>query len=112
MAQEIDTVHLQLALTSLSKHISTSFPKILPLKLYTIGGALMITIIGNRISTEDVDVSIVKLIEKYGSLYPNIQSQFNKIISNVSQDLRRDGVDIGEAWMNWSVDLVLPDGII
>ena len=112
MAQEIDTVHLQLALTSLSKHISTSFPKILPLKLYTIGGALMITIIGNRISTEDVDVSIVKLIEKYGSVYPNIQSQFKEIILNVSQGLRKDGIDIGDAWMNWSVDLVLPDGPI
>lgn len=72
----------------------------------------MITVIGNRQSTEDVDVSVVQLVERYGAVYPNIQSELKGIILEVWKELKKDGIEIGESWMNWSVDLVLPDGII
>ena len=109
---DMDTLHLDLALTSLSKHIANTFPKILPVVLYTIGGAVMITVVGNRTSTEDVDVSVVQLVERYGAIYPKIQSELKEIILEVWEELDAIGIDIGKLWMNWNVDLVLPDGTI
>ena len=112
MAQDIDAMHLQLAFSRLSKYVSTIFPDVLPLELFTIGGAVIVTVIGSRMTTQDVDISIVKLHKKYGDQYPSIQTQFKSIISSVYEDLLREGINIGGAWMNWAVDLVLPDGTI
>jgi hypothetical protein len=109
---DIDVFYLQAALTLLSKHIANAFPKILPVVLYTIGGAVMITVVGNRQSTEDVDVSVVQLVERYGAVYPKIQEELKDMILDVWSELKKDGIEIGELWMNWSVDLVLPDGTI
>lgn len=112
MAQDIDAVRLQLAFSRLSKYVSEIFPDVLPLELYTIGGAVIVTVIGSRMTTQDVDISIVKLHKKYGDRYPSIQAQFKSIILSVYEDLLIEGIDIGGAWMNWAVDLVLPDGTI
>ena len=110
--QELDPATLQLALARLSKHITSQFPDILPLELLTIGGAVMITIIGNRNTTQDVDVSMVLACERYEHKYPQLKRDMQHLISGVYKELLADGIDIGEAWMNWSVDLVLPDGFI
>jgi hypothetical protein len=79
----MDTLHLHLDLTSLSKRIANAFPKISPVVLYTIGGTVMITVVGNRTLTEDIDVSVVQLVERYGAVYPKIQSDLKEIILEV-----------------------------
>jgi hypothetical protein len=112
MVAEINALSLQLALTKLSKHIGDEFPKVLPFTLYTIGGAVMITVVGNRMTTEDVDVSVVLALKRYGSVYPNIQDQLKMLVEKVWEEMERDGFPMHESWMNWAVDLVLPDGII
>lgn len=112
MVAEINALSLQLALTKLSKHIGEEFPKVLPFTLYTIGGAVMITVVGNRMTTEDVDVSVVLALKRYGSVYPNIQDQLKMLVEKVWEEMERDGFPMHESWMNWAVDLVLPDGII
>lgn len=112
MVNEINALSLQLALTKLSKHIGDEFPKILPFTLYTIGGAVMITVVGNRMTTDDVDVSLVLAQERYGSVYPNIQEQLRRLVEKVREEMEIEGVLMQQSWMNWAVDLVLPDGII
>ena len=54
MAQDIDAVRLQLAFSRLSNYVSETFPDILPLELFTIGGAVIVTVIGSRMTTQDV----------------------------------------------------------
>lgn len=110
MTQDLNHAVLQIALTRLSNRISATFPKVLPLICYTIGGAAMVSVIRNRPSTQDVDISIVLLEASYKDIYPNIRSQFKDLVMEVYVELFREGLDIGELWCNWMVDLVLPDG--
>jgi hypothetical protein len=112
MEKDLDNAALKIALTRLSKHISNTFPNVLPLVCYTIGGATLVSVIGNRPSTHDVDVSIVLLEARYGHKYPNIHSDFEHLVMQVYNELYYEGLDIGEMWCNWTVDLVLPDGAI
>ena len=73
---------------------------------------MMITVVGNRMTTDDVDVSLVLAQERYGSVYPNIQEQLRRLVEKVREEMEIEGVLMQQSWMNWAVDLVLPDGII
>ena len=49
-----------------------------------------VTIVGNRMTTDDVDVSLVLAQERYGSVYPNIQEQLKKLVEKVREEMEKD----------------------
>lgn len=109
---DIDAALLQLALNRLAKKIARDLPLLRPLTLYTMGGAMVTTILGTRSSTHDIDISLVMASEEYGHLYPDIVRIIKQCAEEVYDDLLEDGVDLGHgAWLNNALDMCLIDGI-
>lgn len=52
----------------------------MPVVLYTIDVGVKIIVVGNRISTEDVDVSVAQLVERYGAVYVEISTELEDVI--------------------------------
>jgi len=109
---EINPAILQLAFTRLSLKTARDLPLLRPLTLYTMGGAMVTTILGTRESTHDVDVSFVIALEQYEGIYPHIVQTIKDCVDEVYDDLFEAGIDLGHgAWLNNAVDMCLIDGI-
>lgn len=109
---DIDPATLQLALNRLAKKTSRDLPLLRPLTLYTMGGAMVTTILGTRASTHDVDISLIMASEEYGDMYPDIARRIKQCANEVYDDLLDDGIDLGHgAWLNNALDMCLLDGI-
>jgi hypothetical protein len=109
---DIDPATLQLALNRLAKKTSLDLPLLRPLTLYTMGGAMITTILGTRATTHDIDISLVMVSEEYGHIYPDIVHTIKQCAEEVYDDLLEDGIDLGHgAWLNNALDMCLIDGI-
>ena len=70
----LSSKHLLFAFERLSTHVKITFSEILPLKVFTVGGAMVVIILGFRPTTHDIDVSSKLLEASYAKIYPNIKS--------------------------------------
>ena len=101
-----------LAFDRLSARVQTTFPEALPLEVFTVGGAMIVILLGSRPTTHDVDVSGKLLEARYAKTYPNIKSKFKEICSQTWMALRDENVDLGsDQWLNYAADTFLPTGL-
>ena len=108
---DLTSDHLILAFDRLSAHVKGSFPKILPLEVFTIGGAMIVIFLGSRATTHDVDVSGKLLETCYGKEYPNIKKTFTELCAKTFAELQGK-IDLGsEQWVNYAADMFLPSGL-
>jgi hypothetical protein len=70
---DLTSKDLILAFNCLSAHVKTTFPKVLPLEVFTVGGAMIVILLRTRPTTHDVDVSGKLLEACYHKEYPNIE---------------------------------------
>ena len=109
--KDITSDDFRLAFQSLSAHVRTTFPSILPLEVFTVGGAMIVIMLGARKSTHDVDVCGNLLEAQYGEQYPNIKTTFLELCGKTFAELKDQGLDLGsEKWANCAVDNYLPKG--
>jgi hypothetical protein len=103
---------LLLAFDRLSAQVKTTFPEVLPMEVFTVGGAMIVILLGSRPTTHDVDVSGKLLEARYAKTYPNIKWKFKELCGQTWIALRDEGVDLGsDQWLNYGVDTFLPTGL-
>jgi hypothetical protein len=101
--KDITSKDLRRAFDHLSAHVKTAFPTILPMEVFTVGGAMIVIVLGT--STHDVDVSGKLLEARYGGEYRNIKTTFLELCAQTFSDLKGHNVDLGsEKWLNYAVD--------
>jgi hypothetical protein len=109
---DLTSKHLLLAFDRLSVHVKTAFPEVLPLEVFTVGGAMIVILLGSRPTTHDVDVSGKLLDARYAKNYPNIKSRFKELCGQTFTELRDENVDLGsDQWLNYAADTFLPAGL-
>ncbi len=97
------------AFDRLSAHVKIAFPIILPMKVFTVDGAMIVIVLGTRPSTHDVDVSGKLLEARYDGEYRNIKTTFLELYAQTFVELKGHNVDLGsEKWLNYAVDNYLP----
>ena len=109
---DLTSSDLLLAFDCLSVRIKTTFPEILPLEMFTVGGAMIVILLRSRPTTHDVDISGKLLEARYTKSYPNIKSEFLELCRKTFTELRGENVDLGsEQWLNYAADTFLPAGL-
>ena len=109
---DLTSKDLILAFERLSARVKTTFPKILPLEVFTIGGAMIVILLGTRPTTHDVDVSGKLLEARYSKEYPNIKKMFMELCGQTFTELKGENVDLGsDQWLNYAADMFLPSGL-
>src|SRR5216117_4103714 len=110
--RDITSKDLLLAFDRLSAHVKITFPTILPMEVFTVGGAMIVIVLGTRPTTHDVDVSGKLLEARYGEEYRNVKTTFLELCAQTFADLKGHNVDLGsEKWLNYAVDNYLPKGL-
>jgi hypothetical protein len=109
---DLTSLDLILAFDSLSAHVKTTFPKVLPLEVFTVGGAMIVILLGTRPTTHDVDVSGKLLEVRYSKEYPNIKKTFMELCGQTFKELKDENIDLGsDQWVNYAADMFLPSGL-
>jgi hypothetical protein len=110
---DLTSTDLKLAFDRLSVHVKTAFPTILPMEVFTIGGAMVVIVLGTRQSTHDFDVSARLLQACYEAQYQNIKMTFAELCAKTFNELKAERkADLGSGkWMNYGADMFLPSGM-
>ena len=109
--QEVDlsAKELNLAFQHLSIHVKDTFPKVLPLEVFTVGGAMIVIILGTRPTTHDVDVSARLLEAYYATEYPDIKKILRELCATTFVELKSQNINLGnDQWLNYAADIFLP----
>ena len=110
---DLTSADFMLAFERLSVHVKTALPMILPMEVFTVGGAMIVIILATRQSTHDFDVSAKLLQARYGEQYQNIKTTFAELCAKTFNELKAERkADLGSSkWMNYAADMFLPSGM-
>lgn len=112
--QEVDlsSKELNAAFGHLSIDVKDAFPNVLPLEVFTVGGAMIVITLGTRPTTHDVDVSAKLLEAQYAGQYPDIKKTFKDLCAKTFVELRSQDIDLGnDQWLNYAADMFLPTSL-